>query len=240
MRYVSFIANCAASDWSQFWPSLVATLIGFVLAIVFQQIVYEKIKAVLFESNKAKKLLAEIKKELNDVCATLHRHGKEISDAENGKYAMFYVDPIKTPLFDGMLNENAFPYLTKYKKARLSRNYLKSVNRDGLKRTRINVYNLILSVYDTIRDYNKWWNIYSESWASGNDSKRMKDVANAIDSMEKNLCSKEPDLTDEEQCRELKCNAYVLSQIIDCVLGNSGQYSAKAEWIQELAEAEEK
>lgn len=35
-------------DWSQFWPSIIATVVGFFLAIIFQQLIYEAIKDNMF------------------------------------------------------------------------------------------------------------------------------------------------------------------------------------------------
>ena len=54
-------------DWAQFWPSIIATLVGFFLAIVFQQIVYDIVAGGIKSQLRAKEQLKKIKEELNRI-----------------------------------------------------------------------------------------------------------------------------------------------------------------------------
>lgn len=107
----------SAVDWSQFGPSVLATVIGFCLAIVFQQFVYELLKNKILNNIKAKNIVIDIKKELERIAEVLN-------SLNNG---IIYVDPIKIPVWEGILNTNEFELLLRFKKAK----FLKRVTDDN-------------------------------------------------------------------------------------------------------------
>ena len=145
------------TDWSQFVPSIIATLVGFFLALVFQQFLYEKIKEGSQNRKKAKAQIDKIKNELLGVVKEIEK----IVEAEQKRQTtLAYIDPIKTPVWDAVLNTNELQlisdYLYKYRKKT-------SDKTDG------DLLTQIFSLYGLITEYNKWHNLYSENLAAGRD-----------------------------------------------------------------------
>lgn len=145
------------TDWSQFVPSIIATLVGFFLALVFQQFLYEKIKEGSQNRKKAKAQIDKIKNELLGVVKEIEK----IVEAEQKRQTtLAYIDPIKTPVWDAVLNTNELQlisdYLYKYRKKI-------SDKTDG------DLLTQIFSLYGLISEYNKWHNLYSENLAAGRD-----------------------------------------------------------------------
>ena len=99
-------------DWAQFWPSIIATVVGFGLAIVFQQVIYDAIKDNVTNRNKAINQIQRICEELGDIIEILS------SDAKSGEAldpeSTSYIDPIKTPIWEAILNTNEIQNIVEY------------------------------------------------------------------------------------------------------------------------------
>ena len=80
---------CNEPDWAQFWPSMIATFVGFVLALL-GEFAFEKIKSQC----NAKSLLVRIKTELGEIRNELN----------NWHDALIGCQPLKTPVWDEAIN----------------------------------------------------------------------------------------------------------------------------------------
>lgn len=107
---VNTICECASSsvDWSQFWPSMIATFAGFVLALL-GQFAFEKCKSI-FES---KGLLKRLKTELEDIKTTL----------EKFKPGDIEPQPLKTLVWDEAINAGQVSLLNASKRVLLFKIY---------------------------------------------------------------------------------------------------------------------
>lgn len=165
--------NLKNSDWSQFVPSVLATLIGFILAIVFQQYLYEKIKDFILNRRRIKsqirKLKDELTKEVMNLCL----------DIES-----LYIDPIKTPVWDGVLNTNEIRLLGDYFKSKEK----KLTSRFGQPNGKpLDICENLFIVYGLISEYNKWWNLYSEQCATGCKEDVLSNIVKFLHDSEKTL-----------------------------------------------------
>lgn len=95
-------------DWSQFWPSMIATFAGFVLALL-GQLFFEKMKSFV----DSKELLKRLKVELNDICTTL----KNLLPTD------IDVQPLKTLVWDEAINVGQVSLLKATKRAILFKIY---------------------------------------------------------------------------------------------------------------------
>ena len=154
---------------SQFLPNLCATLVGFFLALLFQQLVYDIIKLKISDRVKAEKRLGKLLEE----CDSMEKDYSKID------HKLAYIDPIKTPVWDGLINANELYILANYEKKRIK-------NENGAK-TEINLYKKLFSVYGLISEYNKWWNLYSAQLALGRNQKELEPITACISSLEDNL-----------------------------------------------------
>lgn len=77
------------TDWSEFWPSMIATFAGFVLALL-GQLLFERAK----ERSDAKELLARIVQELTVVKGAL----MDINSTQ------VQIDPLNTPAWDAAIS----------------------------------------------------------------------------------------------------------------------------------------
>ncbi|MBO4252101.1 MAG: hypothetical protein J5911_05540 [Clostridia bacterium] len=82
------------ADWSQFWPGMIATFVGFVLGIFSDRLLIK-----ISESNERKiakeSLLAEIKK-----------IKEEIDSTKSDNEVHFEIQPLKTPVWDSLISTN--------------------------------------------------------------------------------------------------------------------------------------
>jgi hypothetical protein len=76
-------------DWTQFWPSMIATFFGFILALIGQWFLGRR-----KERAEAKALVDRIKQEFNRIISVL-------SDI---KITQAQIDPLKTPVWDAAIN----------------------------------------------------------------------------------------------------------------------------------------
>ncbi|MDE6505138.1 MAG: hypothetical protein K2L42_04630 [Clostridia bacterium] len=210
-----------AVDWSQFVPSVLATVIGFFLAIVFQQGVYEFVKNIILNGIKANGVIIGVKKELDRIAAVLG----------NLNDGTIYVDPIKIPVWDGILNANEFELLRRFKKVKLckrirrDKNLITKYGAKELKRLNFNLYDLILSVYGVVQEYNKWWYIYSENYAEmlafNGAKEKMQPIKQCIKEIKSILLSPSPN-----NMNELGESVVALSNLIECTV-NHKEYKNK-------------
>ena len=203
-----------APDWSQFWPSIIATLVGFLLAIVFQQIVYDIIAGGIKNQIKAREQLKKIEDELRRIVY------EEIVSFDTRRA---YIDPIKTPVWDAVIYTNELQCITEFleKYDKRKRRHAKKETGDLRKR--------LFRVYGLISEYNKWCNLYSEQRVSGRgrDELSRSDlnrVQQRLQEIKTSIVSE--DLTQEESGGALlKC----LEEILNRKRGN-GEMTNEEEW----------
>ena len=203
----------SAVDWSQFGPSVLATVIGFCLAIVFQQFVYELLKNKILNNIKAKNIVIDIKKELERIAEVLH-------SLNNG---IIYVDPIKIPVWEGILNTNEFELLLRFKKAKFlkrvtdDKDLIKKYGKENLKNLNFNLYDIIFSVYGIVQEYNKWWYIYSENYAealaSNGDKDKLEPIKDCINKIRDIMLK--PTLDNKKELGE---SIVILVNLIECIV----------------------
>ena len=145
-------------DWSQFLPSIIATLIGFFLAIVFQQWIYDVVRDKFTNRRKAVEQIHEICGELKEIEDYLI---KEDNSKEDNRY---YLNPIKTPIWDSIVNTYEIQNVAAYFDARK-------------KKSEINEYKEVLIVYDFIAEYNAWHNFRT---IQQNDIEAIKETRDRI------------------------------------------------------------
>lgn len=91
-------SSCNGTDWTQFWPSMIATFVGFALAL-FGEFAFEKIKS----HRDAKSLLIRIRTELGEIQ----------DDLTNWHAALIGCQPLKTPVWDEAINAGQVSLLDK-------------------------------------------------------------------------------------------------------------------------------
>lgn len=153
-------------DWSQFWPSIIATVVGFFLAIVFQQLIYEAIKDNITNRKKAIAQIRKIHDELEEIIETLSPSipEKDPLDPEN----ISYIDPIKTPVWDAILNTNEIQNINDYFESKTKPHKL-------FKRWRkasisVDLCKELFRLYALIAEYNEWNNFRTKQKLLLNES----------------------------------------------------------------------
>lgn len=130
------ISDVFPGDWQQFVSSLVATIIGTLIGIVgpfYVQSILEKKE----KRKKAVGYLRDIKKELEDVKQQFN----------SIKKTDLYLSPIKTPLWDSLINTNQIKLLSTLR-----------VKKTGFALATFTKQ--LFQIYDWIGEYNSWWNVY--------------------------------------------------------------------------------
>lgn len=102
------IINEITTDWSQFWPGMIATFVGFVLALM-GQFVWEKCTNYF----EAKHLLSRIRVELQEISEVL-------GDITDGSIDM---QPLKTLVWDEAINVGLISLLSDKKREVLFKLY---------------------------------------------------------------------------------------------------------------------
>ena len=160
-------------DWSQFFPSVLATLVGFILAIVFQQYLYEKIKDLILNRNRVKnqirKLKDELTKEVLQLCLAVES---------------LYIDPIKTPVWEGVLNTNEIQLLDDFFKAKEKKLTARFGKSNGKP---LDICEKLFEVYGLISEYNKWWNLYSEQRVAGREANKLFGIVTYLENSKNKL-----------------------------------------------------
>lgn len=150
----NFFSNICPGDWTQFLSGLMATIIGTLIGI-FGPFCLQAKENHKHEKHRALEYLHDINQELNEVKLQFMR----IKDAN------LYLSPIKTPLWDSLINTNEIHLLSllKIKKEITSKNLIKQ----------------LFQVYDLIKEYNLWWSMYAQGAIIG---ERKKDDLQPIQS----------------------------------------------------------
>jgi len=89
------------TDWSGFWPSMIATFAGFVLALIGERL-YDYYKD-LREGN-------ELVKAFNREIQTILSEVKKVRDNGNS----VWINPIKIPIWDSVISTNKISLLCNY------------------------------------------------------------------------------------------------------------------------------
>ncbi len=162
-------------DWSQFVPSIIATIVGFFLALVFQQFLYEKIKE---GSQNRKKAKAQIDKIKNELLGVINEIEKIVEAEQERQTTLAYIDPIKTPVWDAVLNTNELQLISDY--LYKSRKKISDKNNGDL-------LTQIFSLYGLISEYNKWHNLYSENRAAGRKKEDLLQIHQSLEETQKEI-----------------------------------------------------
>lgn len=102
------LLSCITTDWSQFWPGMIATFAGFVLALL-GQFFWEKCTAHF----NSKLLLTRIKEELKEINALL----------QNVTEGSIDMQPLKTLVWDEAINVGLISLLPDKKREMLFKLY---------------------------------------------------------------------------------------------------------------------
>lgn len=181
-------------DWSQFWPSIIATIVGFFLAIIFQQLIYEAIKDNITNRRKAISQIRKICDELDAIIESLSSlDSKKTLDPQNKSY----IDPIKTPVWDAILNTNEIQNITDYF--------------DSKKRVPISIdlCKELFKLYALIAEYNEWNNFRTKQMLLSNAATTENDKDIVLEA----IC-------EVKQCilEDSKCNIRILLETLKCIL----------------------
>lgn len=104
----SLISVCGGTDWSQFWPGMIATFVGFLLALL-GEFLFEKIK----ERLDANGLLKRITAELIDIK----------NDLKQWEPTLIERQPLKTLVWDEAINAGQVSLLKKSSRTLLFKIY---------------------------------------------------------------------------------------------------------------------
>lgn len=126
--YIDLLNEIASSNWSQFIPSIIATFIGFVLAILGMWI-YDSIKNYFERKNLRK----DIRNELIKIQEVLKIIEKEDNIAKGNNSKILRINPLKCYIWESTISTNKVSLLNK-----------------------LPCYSELLSIYDTINDFNQW------------------------------------------------------------------------------------
>lgn len=151
-------------DWRQFIPSLIATIIGIFGPFWIQKRI-EKSR----QKKDAIERVKQLKSELEKIMSVLNH---EINEECR------YIDPIKTPVWTGLLNTNESVLFL-----------MLNDNKDKIDKNG-NWYDSVYTIYEYIDEYNKWWNLYSSKRASGITSSALDGEMNTIKGIKAGLIGK--------------------------------------------------
>lgn len=149
------------TDWSGFFPGVIETFIGVLVALILQKI-YEDWK----DMQEAKKQKGKIKKELTEI-------SKDLVHIQ--KNNMIVLNPIKMPIFSGLINSTKIALLDRYL-----------------------WYEELLSVYNDLSTYNSW----CEYRLTNSNEENVKVADNIIKLMEDKFIGKK---SEENSCQYSVC-----------------------------------
>ncbi len=92
-------------DWSQFWPSIIATLIGFSAPFVIQGVINR-----ISDKIEAKDIATKLHNELKIISTKLNKITEERGLNNNPSY----LNPIATPIYKGLINSTKISLLNRY------------------------------------------------------------------------------------------------------------------------------
>ena len=180
----SMFSNIWPGDWSQFLASIVATVIG-----IFGPFYLQSVSEKRGKKKRAIQFLRDIDSELNDVARQLRSVGNDI-----------YINPIKTPMWDSLINTNEiqlFPLLKSKKNSNNMSNLTKQLFR----------------IYGYIGEYNSWWNMYSQGAIIGARSKEeLKSIKSFIDQTQQRLLCEKKD--DKDYSKSIRNTLDIIEDVI--------------------------
>ena len=148
--FLTAVCGIWPGDWEQFLSGLVsgliATIIGTVIGI-FGPFYLQSVSERRNKKDRAVQYLSDIKKELRGMKAQF--------DAINDKDT--YLSPIKTPVWDSLINTNGIQLFSMLKYKDKTSDY-------------INLTKQLFQIYDLINEYNLWWNMYAQGVVVGAQS----------------------------------------------------------------------
>lgn len=155
------------NNWSQHLVELFITIIGTIIGI-FGPIYVQSSNEKKNKKKQAIQYLKDIKKELKGVKEQL----EDIKDTD------IYLSPLKTPLWDSLINTNEVQLL------KILKYNDKSFSDTDLTKQ-------LFQIYDLISEYNLWWNMYTQGAVVG--ARTQEELTSIItfieNSKKKLLCS---------------------------------------------------
>lgn len=131
------------TDWSQFWPSMIATLVGALLGFAFA-IAAQRFIDWWKDKDDRKSMIAELNEEFQTIIATCKKvPRREITTAEGNKaITMSYkISPIKTPRWTSFLNANKIQLLSSQP-----------------------WYVELFKLYGLVQEYNQWYELLTKAY----------------------------------------------------------------------------
>lgn len=147
MVFLDAVCDIWPGDWGQFLAGLVsgliATIIGTIIGI-FGPFYLQSVNERKNKKKRASQYLLDVKKELEGMKGQF----------EAIKTTDIYISPIKTPVWDSLINTNEIQLLSllKYK--------------DNTFNT-VNLTKQLFQIYDLINEYNLWWNMCAQGAVVG-------------------------------------------------------------------------
>ena len=164
MNVSCILSDLWPGDWSQFLSELVATIVGIFGPFYLQFLSEQKRKR-----NNAIKYLCDIKKELIDI----NRQLTSIKETD------IYLNPVKIPVWDSLINTNEIQILSTLNKKKQSNT--------------IYITKQLFQTYDLINEYNLWWNMYTQGAVVGARSQEdLTSIKVFTDKLKKNILCKNP------------------------------------------------
>ena len=177
--------NIWPGDWSQFLAGLVATVIGIFGPFYLQSIIERRNKR-----QRAIQYLNDIKKELKSIKEQLL--AVQTTD--------IYINPIKTPMWDSLINTNEIQLLSLLNIKRIGSNVANPTKQ-------------IFQIYDLINEYNSWWNMYSQGAVVGSRSqKELESIKAFVDQLKFKLLCKEKN--DENYSKSILSTLDVIDSVL--------------------------
>ncbi len=158
------------NNWSQHLVELFISIIGTIIGI-FGPIYLQSSNEKKNKKQQAIQYLKDIKKELKGVKEQL----EDIKDTD------IYLSPLKTPLWDSLINTNEVQLL------KILKHKDKSFCSTDLTKQ-------LFQIYDLISEYNLWWNMYTQGAVVGARTQEdLTSIITFIENSKKNLLCSDTD-----------------------------------------------
>lgn len=131
------------TDWSQFWPSMIATLVGALLGFAFA-IAAQKFIDWCKDRDDRKSMIAELNEEFQSIIATCRSAPKTEGTTAKGEKTItvsYKISPIKTPRWTSYLNANKIQLLS-------SKPW----------------YVELFKLYGLVQEYNQWYELLTKAY----------------------------------------------------------------------------
>lgn len=152
------------NNWPQHLVELFITIIGTIIGI-FGPFYVQSNNEKKNKKKQAIQYLKDIRKELKGVKKQL----EAIKDTD------IYLSPIKTPLWDSLINTNEVQLL-------------KTLKHKDKTFSSTNLTKQLFQIYDLINEYNLWWNMYTQGAVVGaRTQEELTSIITFIENSKKNL-----------------------------------------------------